>query len=366
MSETTQGVAELQYRSGGPEPPESIADLFTNHTMDIKTSKEIGKIAGALANSQTEFKSVKKDTDNPYYSSKYADLAAIIAGTQPAMAKNGLVLIQSPIVDLQAQKAGVISLLAHSSGEWMQNELILPAIMAGKDGKVRFDAQSVGSAISYARRYTYQSLVGVAAELDDDANAASGLEHGSTQAQKAVAQRKVDEHKKSGSEKITMTAWREGRLALSGPGLPIIKSALSDKEKESLGIELNTKEMVVHIPSGQGFAFQAAAKSHGVTCVFASTTGGDPVLEKVDEVEPKPGKKWFFTVFWNGKKHSSFDKKIFPYLKQCEGKTAMLLVEENAKGYSNIKSILRLDGDNFSDEQNQTAISGDDLPPEMY
>src|SRR6202035_3393867 len=75
---------------------------------------------------------------------------------------------------------------------------ILPAVMVGKDGRVRFDAQSCGSAQTYARRYAYQALVGVAAEPDDDGNQSVGM--GSKEAADKVAQEKIAEHnaKKAG------------------------------------------------------------------------------------------------------------------------------------------------------------------------
>ncbi len=133
-------------------------------------SESIGKLVAALALAQLKFDPVLKDTKNPYYNSKYADLSNIIVATQGPLAENGLVVIQTPL--RKDQDAGVSTMLAHSSGEFILSELMLPAVMAGKDGKPRFDSQSVGSAITYARRYTYQGIIGVAAE-DDDGQAAS-------------------------------------------------------------------------------------------------------------------------------------------------------------------------------------------------
>jgi hypothetical protein len=136
----------------------------------VNRSESIGKLVVALAQAQLRFDPVLKDTKNPYYNSKYADLSNVIVATQTPLAENGLVVIQTPL--RKDQDAGVLTLLAHSSGEWISSELMLPAVSAGKDGKARFDAQSVGSAITYARRYTYQGIIGVAAE-DDDGNAAA-------------------------------------------------------------------------------------------------------------------------------------------------------------------------------------------------
>lgn len=158
----------------------------------VTRSESIGKLAAALALAQLEFETVTKETENPYYRSRYADLSAIISATQKALAKHSVVIIQIPFVDIAGQKAGVKSLMAHESGEWIQSELILPAIMLGKDGRPRFDSQSCGSAQTYARRYSYQSLIGVAAEPDDDANAGVGI--GSKEAANAVAQEKIRQY----------------------------------------------------------------------------------------------------------------------------------------------------------------------------
>lgn len=175
-------------------------------------SKTIGKLIGALAAAQLEYDTATKDSENPVYSegarkSRYADLSTIIGATQKALARQGLAVIQTPIIDLPNQKAGVLTLLAHSSDEWISNELILPAVMQGKaiwengvktPGPPRFDTQSVGSAITYARRYAYQAIVGIAAEVDDDGNAASGVDKGSKEEAQAVGKQRVAEY----SEKL--------------------------------------------------------------------------------------------------------------------------------------------------------------------
>ena len=141
-----------------------------NLTAPVNRSESIGKLVAALALAQLKFDPVLKDSKNPYYNSKYADLSSVIRATQGPLSENGLVVIQTPL--RREQDAGVLTMLAHSSGEWISNELLLPGVSAGKDGKPRFDAQSVGSAITYARRYSYKGIIGVADE-DDDGNAAA-------------------------------------------------------------------------------------------------------------------------------------------------------------------------------------------------
>ena len=347
-------------------------------TPSIRASRSIGALAGALASAQVGFQPIKKDTSNPFYNSKYADLSTIISATQPSMAKNGLVLIQSPIVDLRNQKAGVTSLLAHSSGEWMENELILPATMLGRDGKPRFDAQSVGSAITYARRYTYQSLVGVAAEVDDDANSASGIE-GAHQA-KSVAAEKLRTHAAGNETVVVKHAEIAGYLALSGPGLPIVMATLDSKAKGKIG--MMTKGTTWMIPTNHLGEFVKYCTAEKVAVDESSLFGQDapktdspltkanippapvlpepeskstdPILMDFKELKSKQGKE-FAEVSWNGRKHSCWDKGLWVVLKSALKQPVMLNCEEKGK-YSNVKAIIRVDGMQLGD-------AAEDHPP---
>jgi hypothetical protein len=129
----------------------------------FEKSPTIGELTKALANARKDFKPVLKDANNPFFKSKYADLAGVIESTTAALSKNELVVIQSP-GKIYNGHILLTTLLSHSSGEWIKDELELPI--------AKFDAQGTGSAITYARRYAYQAIVGVSAE-DDDGNAES-------------------------------------------------------------------------------------------------------------------------------------------------------------------------------------------------
>jgi hypothetical protein len=129
----------------------------------FEKSPTIGELTKALANAHKQFKPVLKDANNPFFKSKYADLAGVIEATADALSDQGLAVIQSP-GKIYNGHILLTTLLSHASGEWIKDELELPI--------AKFDAQGTGSAITYARRYAYQAIVGVAAE-DDDGNAAS-------------------------------------------------------------------------------------------------------------------------------------------------------------------------------------------------
>lgn len=129
----------------------------------MNKSESIGALAGALSKAQAEIRGAVKDTANPFFKSKYADLSSVWEACREPLAKNGLSIVQTN----RAGEGRVIveTLLMHASGEWISGELDMRPV---KD-----DPQGVGSAITYARRYALAAMVGVAPE-DDDGNAASG------------------------------------------------------------------------------------------------------------------------------------------------------------------------------------------------
>lgn len=125
-------------------------------------SESIKEIAAALSKCQGQMDAAKKESKNPYFKSTYADLASVIAAAKKPLSDNGLSICQ--IVEDDDATAVVTTLFMHISGEWIEGKIKLRPVKA--------DPQGMGSAITYARRYAYQSMVGLAAE-DDDANDAS-------------------------------------------------------------------------------------------------------------------------------------------------------------------------------------------------
>ena len=129
----------------------------------MKTSDSIKELATALAKAQAVMAGAKKDSTNPHFRSKYADLASIWEACRDALTSNGIAVVQMT----RARPEDVVIVetrLLHSSGEWIEGELLVPVMKA--------DAQGYGSAITYARRYALAAAVGVAPE-DDDGNAAA-------------------------------------------------------------------------------------------------------------------------------------------------------------------------------------------------
>lgn len=128
----------------------------------MNQSNEIGELAKALAQAQAEIMPAMKDSSNPFFKSKYADLSSVWNACRPALTKYGLAVCQTS--DEISGRLMLITTLMHSSGQWIKSHM---PILASKP-----DAQSMGSAISYARRYALAAIAGVTAE-DDDGNAAT-------------------------------------------------------------------------------------------------------------------------------------------------------------------------------------------------
>lgn len=147
-------------------------------------SPTIGAIAAALAKASAQFTTVTKGTENTYFKTKYADLSALIEATQKGLAANGLAVIQSP-GEISGNKVYLTSMLVHSSGEWFRDELGMPMAKA--------DAQGVGSAVTYARRYSYGGLLSIAGEPDDDANIATGKSEKARESDEQYDQRTEDQ-----------------------------------------------------------------------------------------------------------------------------------------------------------------------------
>ena len=134
----------------------------------MNSSESIAKLAEALAKAQAQIEGAKKTADNPFYKSKYADLSEVWEACRKPLTANGLSVVQTQAYLPEAPDMVVIDTrLLHSSGEWIEGRLALKPVKA--------DPQSIGSAITYARRYSLQSIVGIAPE-DDDGNAASHVQ----------------------------------------------------------------------------------------------------------------------------------------------------------------------------------------------
>ena len=130
--------------------------------------KAHASIYAALAAAQMEMGPALKQSTNPAFKSRYADLANVMDACLPALNRNGIAVIQ-PYVHAEGQRM-VRTILAHETGDTLECDVPL---IVGKN-----DMQGLGSAITYARRYGIMCMAGIAPEDDDGNDAAKGAPTG--------------------------------------------------------------------------------------------------------------------------------------------------------------------------------------------
>jgi ERF superfamily len=184
--------------------------------MDQSQSPEIDKLAAAIVAAQLQLLPAKKDSINPFFHSKYADLANVWEALAP-FRMEGIAITQAP-ADSPDGYIALETQLTHSSGQWMRGHLKL---RVAKD-----DPQGAGSAITYARRYMLGCMTGLVTEADDDGNSASTAP--------SVAQTKAQPVKKPVAQPITSTAPGKAWIVPFGKskGQPV--SDISDEDVDYL------------------------------------------------------------------------------------------------------------------------------------
>lgn len=128
----------------------------------MNQSESIKEIATALSKVQGQLTHAVKDSANPFFKSKYADLGSVWDSCRKLLADNGLSVMQFP-GDYVEGSISLTTMLTHSSGEWINHNMSLPVSKP--------DAQGVGSAITYMRRYALAAVIGIY-QADDDGNEA--------------------------------------------------------------------------------------------------------------------------------------------------------------------------------------------------
>lgn len=124
----------------------------------------IQKLSEALSKAQAEFPPVPFNAVNPFLKNRYADLGGIIQTAKPILAKHGLAVSQ--LAEGEGNTTSVTTILMHSSGEWISSTISMD--MEAEKGKSQ--AQAVGSVITYLRRYSLASILGLYADEDNDGN----------------------------------------------------------------------------------------------------------------------------------------------------------------------------------------------------
>ena len=133
------------------------------------SSPTLGKLSESLAKAQGSLIGAEKDGSNPFHKSQYTTLASVWDACRKPLAMNGLAVIQT--MNIQGERPVLITTLSHSSGEFIRS--VVPLLAS------KMDSQSLGAAITYARRYALAAIVGVcpaddSADEDDDGEKSMG------------------------------------------------------------------------------------------------------------------------------------------------------------------------------------------------
>ena len=156
--------------------------------MIIK-SDSITEVSKALVKAQQEMGKALKDSTNPAFKSKYADLTSCLDAVMPALHNNGLALTQLPSGDIE--NVSLTTLITHTSGEYVGSTDSIP-----RSANSRNAAHEHGSALTYLRRYGLAAVCGLGQE-DDDGNSIS------------KSAKKVD----TSATEITLTQAAQGGIA---------------------------------------------------------------------------------------------------------------------------------------------------------
>jgi hypothetical protein len=336
-----------------------------------RRSDSIAKLAEALSKAQGSIEGALKDSNNPFYNSRYADLASVWGVCRKPLSENGIAVIQLPSFD--GENATVETILAHASGEWFSSTLSMAPVkeVKGEGVKPWLTPQGVGSAISYARRYALASMVGIYQE-DDDANVASGKTNGQyTAAQQKVADEKIKALQSAGAtatyakakEKTIQTVSLEEReeifrvAKLSGfPSKGDVNAFLlgqfgiKDTREISAAQYLQVLEAVAHWKPTDDFKDKLAEldKKHNAEPQKPETAEGRDQVGTVEKLASKKGgknkDKDYMIFTFNGKSVTVWDAGLFPFLRDHEGQDIRAVLDTR-NGYTNLIEVRPLQTD---------------------
>jgi hypothetical protein len=192
-------------------------------------SAELQELFTALAKAQAEMQTAELSATNPFFKTRYADLAAIVRASRPALTKHGLSIIQQILTHDDGHTL-LHTMLCHNSGQWVESRVrIVPP---------KNDVQSMGSYITYLRRYSIAALCGIVSSDDDDGEIAM--------APTRTPYTKTNASKYLSSEAISAQQLQEleTELAQHGDIITLIKDGLkiptlADMPKEKYQASLN-------------------------------------------------------------------------------------------------------------------------------
>jgi hypothetical protein len=220
----------------------------------MNKSESIVNLAKALSQAQGEMPVIKFNSINPFLKNNYADLGAIIAGTRPVLAKFGLAVTQ--LTFGEDGVVGVETMLTHSSGEWISDRV---SMQVGEE-RGKSSAQVAGSIVTYLRRYSLASILGVYADEDGDGNKPAPAELKAREEKKPVEAASISETMTIEDACKTTTSQNKqyGEMTivglekmLSAMHTKLSKNELSPVEKAEVEHKIKAAQMVYNAKKNQ-------------------------------------------------------------------------------------------------------------------
>lgn len=150
-----------------------------NQELKISHSEEIKDLVSSLAKAQGTMKPAVFNRINPHFKTRYADFTSCMDACRSPLSDNGIAIIQyCSTID---GKLSLVTMLAHTSGQWMKSEFPLIAS--------KMDSQGIGSAMTYAKRYSLCGMVGIVADEEGDDDGENAVGRGKQECGKAPSPR---------------------------------------------------------------------------------------------------------------------------------------------------------------------------------
>lgn len=196
----------------------------------MQKSESIAELAKALAAFHLEVKQPLKDKANPFFKSKYVPLENVVEAITDIAPKHGLSFMQYPIN--QENKVGIVTILIHSSGEYIETEPIFAQ-------PAKNDPQATGSVITYLKRYSLSAVFGITSDEDDDGNSAT---FGASQ-QKQQSQPKTHSPKMISTAQIKAIGTKTSNISKRDG---VDQKQVYQSAAAHLKIDKSTKELTSH------------------------------------------------------------------------------------------------------------------------
>lgn len=151
-----------------PQNIKWLASVLSGKKIEVlnpapNQSEDIKELVSALSKAQGKMETAKFNRVNPHYKNRYADFTAVMDACRHPLADNGLSIMQ--YCETINDKLTLVTMLAHTSGQWIKSYFPL--------NPVNMTSQAIGSAMTYAKRYSLSAMLGIVSDDEDDDGEAS-------------------------------------------------------------------------------------------------------------------------------------------------------------------------------------------------